>query len=1004
MVELRIHGDDGHADRVDAPEDLSALELLREFLHARGRPYSDAQGHPLPWKLEDRQTGTVLQLDKTLEQNGIRSGQELTLVLVRGTPSDESMLCEKCNRENCGGAPVCSHCGTVCSHCGAALLRTSDLKLEGAAPDGKSHHAVRRSDSRTQEFLTDLVKIFGLPSTDKWELFDAKTNRTLDSHKTLIENGIVSGQRLALRRPDERPGEGHPKQGVRCEKCKSDNLAGAAFCRHCGAALGKTSDLKLEVGAPDGKSHHAVLPPDTLTQEFLAELGEVFGLPSTDKWELFDANTNRTLDSHKTLIENGIVSGQRLALRSQDERRGEGYPKQGVRCEKCKSDNLAGAAFCSHCGAALGKTSDLKLEVGAPDGKSHHAVLPPDTRTQEFLAELVEVFGLPRTEDWELFDADANRTLDAHKTLAENGVESGHRLRLQKKRIEPPINIWNVVRREWKRIAVVLALIALVAWAINMATPAVVVSIEPTGPLKLSPSQSQTFSVIVQHGRTKAVKWSLDPALGSVSTDGVYTAPASVLSTQTVKVIAESQDDPHKTATASITLVPPPIRIDPPTMTLGPNQSAQFSVEPAEFSVEQAEELETAVDWSLDPAVGTITPLGVYTAPPDIPAPQTVTLIATSKTDPANSARATISLTQSQTAQLTISPKRVSLGSSQSRQFTATLTPNAGGAILWSVDPAIGNVSQQGLYNAPGFISAGRQVRVAAKLSTDSNIAAVATVILQPVALSPISATVNGTQVQLHATVMHGSNTGITWSINPQVGNISPQGIYTPPSPISVEMDITATATSQDDPTKSSNFIIHLKPKVAITKPKVAITLNPYRSVLTNSQQQMLSASVTGTQDNSVTWAITGPGTLLPSGLYTAPATIPPGGQTVLIVVTSHADPNQRATGDFRLVPNTVPPKRVKVSQGVTQGLLIHEVKPEYPALARSAGVQGTVVLQALITKDGAVQNLKVISGPPMLTNSALQAVSQWKYNPYRLDGEAVEAETTINVIFTLQR
>ncbi len=95
-------------------------------------------------------------------------------------------------------------------------------------------------------------------------------------------------------------------------------------------------------------------------------------------------------------------------------------------------------------------------------------------------------------------------------------------------------------------------------------------------------------------------------------------------------------------------------------------------------------------------------------------------------------------------------------------------------------------------------------------------------------------------------------------------------------------------------------------------------------------------------------------------------------------------------------------PQRVRVSQGVSQGLLIHKVQPTYPALARQARIQGVVVLQALIGKDGGIQNLHVVSGHPMLTGAALDAVKQWKYKPYYLNGEPVEVETTVNVNFTL--
>jgi protein TonB len=101
-------------------------------------------------------------------------------------------------------------------------------------------------------------------------------------------------------------------------------------------------------------------------------------------------------------------------------------------------------------------------------------------------------------------------------------------------------------------------------------------------------------------------------------------------------------------------------------------------------------------------------------------------------------------------------------------------------------------------------------------------------------------------------------------------------------------------------------------------------------------------------------------------------------------------------------VPKAATPQRVRVSQGVSQGLLVHKVQPQYPPLARQARIQGVVVLQALIGKDGTITNLHVVSGHPMLTTAALEAVKEWRYKPYYLNGEPVEVETTINVNFTL--
>ncbi len=101
-------------------------------------------------------------------------------------------------------------------------------------------------------------------------------------------------------------------------------------------------------------------------------------------------------------------------------------------------------------------------------------------------------------------------------------------------------------------------------------------------------------------------------------------------------------------------------------------------------------------------------------------------------------------------------------------------------------------------------------------------------------------------------------------------------------------------------------------------------------------------------------------------------------------------------------VPKVATPQKVRVSQGVSQGLLIKKVQPPYPPLARQARIQGQVVLQADISKDGTIQNLRLISGHPMLAPSAIEAVKQWRYKPYFLNGEPVAVETQITVIFSL--
>jgi len=96
-------------------------------------------------------------------------------------------------------------------------------------------------------------------------------------------------------------------------------------------------------------------------------------------------------------------------------------------------------------------------------------------------------------------------------------------------------------------------------------------------------------------------------------------------------------------------------------------------------------------------------------------------------------------------------------------------------------------------------------------------------------------------------------------------------------------------------------------------------------------------------------------------------------------------------------------PNALRVSPGAMEGNLIAKVTPIYPEIAKAAHLQGVVVLHAIISKTGDVENLSVISGPPMLTSSAVDAVRQWRYKPYLLNGEPTEVETTINVNYTFE-
>lgn len=107
--------------------------------------------------------------------------------------------------------------------------------------------------------------------------------------------------------------------------------------------------------------------------------------------------------------------------------------------------------------------------------------------------------------------------------------------------------------------------------------------------------------------------------------------------------------------------------------------------------------------------------------------------------------------------------------------------------------------------------------------------------------------------------------------------------------------------------------------------------------------------------------------------------------------------------GTSNMPPPPPPQKPIKVGGNVQEANLIHKVTPQYPIIAKTAHVQGTVVFHAIIGKDGTIQQLTPISGNPMLIPNAAAAIKQWRYRPTMLNGQAVEVDTTISIDFTME-
>jgi periplasmic protein TonB len=128
--------------------------------------------------------------------------------------------------------------------------------------------------------------------------------------------------------------------------------------------------------------------------------------------------------------------------------------------------------------------------------------------------------------------------------------------------------------------------------------------------------------------------------------------------------------------------------------------------------------------------------------------------------------------------------------------------------------------------------------------------------------------------------------------------------------------------------------------------------------------------------------------------------TAPAGPETpVLIAGGDSRSPVRPAAGDYK----SDPPRRVSLGS-IEPAMLTRRIEPVYPVLARQTGRAGRVELRAIIATDGSVESLEVVSGDPVFVRSALAAVGQWRYRPTMLDGQAVEVDTRITVIYSMPR
>ena len=250
--------------------------------------------------------------------------------------------------------------------------------------------------------------------------------------------------------------------------------------------------------------------------------------------------------------------------------------------------------------------------------------------------------------------------------------------------------------------------------------PSVTITVSPLS-ITLGASQTYQFAATLSGTTNTGVTWSLPPALGTIS-NGLYTAPSIISTSQAVTITATSLADPSKSATAAVQLVASSVSISmsPPTATLNSSQSTQITATVTGTT-------NTSVAWSR-PAVGTLSN-GLYTAPPGITTAQTIAITATSQADPTKIASAAIQLIP--TVSVSLTPASATLAPSQGWQFTPTVTGTANTGVTWSMNPAVGSLSN-GMYTAPSVITTAQTVTISAASVVDPTKSGTAIVQLMP--------------------------------------------------------------------------------------------------------------------------------------------------------------------------------------------------------------------------------------------------------------------------------
>ena len=491
--------------------------------------------------------------------------------------------------------------------------------------------------------------------------------------------------------------------------------------------------------------------------------------------------------------------------------------------------------------------------------------------------------------------------------------------------------------------------------------------------VSLYASQTQQFSAAVVGSANTSVSWSIFPAVGSISSTGLYTAPASIGSTTPVTITATSIANNTKLATAVVTLNPPVT----PTITQQPKNATVFAGQPATFTV-TATGGALAYQWQSEASgAGSFTNItGAVSSSYSSPA---VTLtrngtlfrcIVTNSQGTATSSAGTLTVLESGSTFVTattlgtlrnnysgwvgmsVTVNNVPLvvtalgrlvAPGNTGTHTVKIVNGTTGADITGASVSInvaGAATGTFVYNslpAPVVLSAAGNYYIlsqetlggdqfydnttAVLTTTDAVLSASVFGVAAPydavpgtagfsyvpvdflynaISVTPLVASLYASQTQqFTANAVGLGSSNVTWSLSPNSGSISANGLYTAPSLISSAGSITVIATSVADPTKSASATVNLIP--------VAVTVSPLTAGLFAGQTQQFTPTVTGSGNASVTWSISPTsGSVSSSGLYTAPSSVSVS-QNVTVTATSVADPTKSGSAVVTLAPPIAP-------------------------------------------------------------------------------------------------